>query len=88
MLWIRFLFLFTSLFDGSVKYDVVAKKLTIAGISGYVFWCAINSCVAGSWNSRKSVGFLRNKSLVVYNVIGCKVALYEKQILGKSCWQT
>ena len=43
MLWIRCLFLFTSLFDGSVKYDVVAKKLTIAGISGYVFWCAINS---------------------------------------------
>ena len=42
MLWIRCLFLFTSLFDGSVKYDVVAKKLTIAGISGYVFWCAIN----------------------------------------------
>ena len=36
-------FLFTSLFDGSVKYDVVAKKLTIAGNSGYVFWCAINS---------------------------------------------
>ena len=35
MLWIRCLFLFTSLFDGSVKYDVVAKKLTIAGISGY-----------------------------------------------------
>ena len=28
---------------GSVKYDVVAKKLTIAGISGYVFWWAINS---------------------------------------------
>ena len=43
MLWIRCLFLFTSLFDGSVKYYVVAKKLTIAGISGYVFWCAINS---------------------------------------------
>ena len=43
MLWIRCLFPFTSLFDGSVKYDVVAKKLTIAGISGYVFWCAINS---------------------------------------------
>ena len=32
-----------SLLDGSVKYDVVVKKLTIAGISGYVFWCAINS---------------------------------------------
>ena len=43
MLWIRYLFLFTSLFEGSVKYDVVAKKLTIEGISGYVFWCAINS---------------------------------------------
>ena len=43
MLWIRCLFLFTSLFDGSVKYDMVAKKLTIAGISGYVFRCAINS---------------------------------------------
>ena len=41
MLWIRCVFLFTSLFDGSVKYDVVAKKLT--GISGYWFWCAINS---------------------------------------------
>ena len=28
----------------------------------------------------KKIGwFLRNKSLVVYNVIGCKVALYEKK---------
>ena len=36
-MWIRCLFLFTSLFDGSVKYDVVAKKLT--GISGYVLVC-------------------------------------------------
>ena len=26
-----------------VCFCVVAKKLTIAGISGYVFWCAINS---------------------------------------------
>ena len=88
MLWIRCLFLFTSLFDGSVKYDVVAKKLTIAGISGYVFWCAINSVLQALGTQENRLVFLRNKSLVVYNVIGCKVTLYEKQILGKSCWQT
>ena len=41
MLWIRFLFLFTSLFDGSVKYDVVAKKLTIAGI---MQWLCVLVC--------------------------------------------